>query len=403
MQSHLAFENYLGRRVHLGVCGSIAAYKAIEVMRLLLGCKAHVSATLTDSACKFIQPLSFEALGAAPVYSDMFDSRDAVFGHLDPGQDADAFLIAPATANTIAKLAQGLASDMLSAQALAFPGPVVVAPAMNPRLWNAPATKSNWELLKQRGVVCMEPGCGDMACGEEGKGRFPEPWRIALATLKALTAQDMQGKKVLITLGPTRESFDVVRYWTNPSSGTMGASLAVAAWLRGADVTAVCGPVSLDLPEGINRIDVATALEMHDAVSDCFSSSDISICTAAVADFRPRVHEGGKFKKSGADGLTVEFDTNPDILKGLGERKRSDQFLAGFAAESSSIEANAAGKLQRKNLDLIVGNDVTAAGCGFGSSTNGVFVQDAKGRSETWPVLPKTEVAWRILDWISAL
>lgn len=403
MQAHLAFENYLGRRVHLGVCGSIAAYKAIEVMRLLLRCKAHVSTTLTDSACKFIQPLSFEALGAAPVYSDMFDSRDAVFGHLDPGQDADAFLVAPATANTIAKLAQGLASDMLSAQALAFTGPLILAPAMNPRLWNAPATRENWAKLKERGAICIEPTCGDMACGEEGKGRFPEPWTIALATMKALTKQDLAGKKVMVTLGPTREWFDVVRYWTNPSSGTMGASLAVAAWLRGADVTAVCGPVSIDLPEGIKRVDVGTALEMHEAANDHFADSDVTICTAAVADFRP-VHDGeGKFKKAGADSLTVHFDTNPDILKGLGERKNNDQFLVGFAAESSSIEENAAGKLARKNLDMIVGNDITADGSGFGTATNSVFVQDAKGRSESWPTLSKTEVSWRVWDWILAL
>lgn len=398
MQSHLAFTGFLGKRLHMGVCGSIAAYKALELMRMIQGSGAHVSATLTASARQFVTGLSFEALGAAPVYGEMFDTRDAVFGHLDPGQDAHALLIAPATANTLAKLAHGMADDMLSTQALAFQGPVVVAPAMNPRLWDATATRENWDALKRRGYVCLEPGSGDMACGEEGKGRLPRLEAIYSETLKALSEQDLAGKKVLLTLGPTREHFDCVRYWSNPSSGAMGASIAMAAWLRGADVAAVCGPVDMWLPDGIQRIEVTTARQMHEACMDMVPDIDVACCTAAVADYRPANTVDGKFKKE-SGGLEVQFDANPDILRAMGEAKKKTQFFIGFAAESGDLAANAQGKLERKNLDMIVANDVTEAGCGFGSATNGVTVLDAKGRIETWPVLPKTEVAWRIWDW----
>ncbi|BBD09388.1 bifunctional phosphopantothenoylcysteine decarboxylase/phosphopantothenate--cysteine ligase CoaBC [Desulfovibrio ferrophilus] len=402
MQPHLAFTNFLGKRIHLGVCGSISAFKSLELLRMLQRTGAHLSATVTPSAARFVTALSFEALGAAPVYGDMFDHRDAVFGHLDPGQDADGFVVAPATANALAKLACGLADDMLSCQALAFPGSLVIAPAMNPRLWNAAATQENLAKLKERGHVCIEPECGDMACGEEGRGRFPQLESIYLQALKAVTKQDMAGRKVLITLGPTREAFDCVRFWSNPSSGTMGAAIAVAAWLRGAEVTAVCGPVNLWLPEGINRIDVTTAREMFDAASENFPSVDAACFTAAVADYRPANPQQDKFKKE-QGGLNVEFKANPDILKTLGSQKTDRQFLIGFAAESSDIEGNCHKKLSAKNLDLIVGNDVTAEGCGFGKATNGVTVVDAKGRSESWPVLPKSEVGWRIWDWMLGL
>lgn len=402
MQPYLAFNHYLGKRVHLGVCGSISAFKALELLRMVQRSGAHLSATLTVSAARFVTPLSFEALGAAPVYGGMFDTRDALFGHLDPGQDADALVIAPATANMLAKLANGLADDMLSCQALAFPGPMVIAPAMNPRLWNAVPTRENWARLQDRGHHCIEPECGDMACGEEGRGRLPQLERIQLAALRALTPQDMAGRKVLLTLGPTREPFDCVRFWSNPSSGTMGASLAVAAWLRGATVSAVCGPVDLWLPEGIARTDVTTAVQMFEACSDLFPGVDVGCFTAAVADYRPAAPRSEKFKK-GQGPLVVDFESNPDILKTMGARKAKDQILIGFAAESGDLDAQCRTKLAAKNLDLIVGNDVTAQGCGFGQATNGVTVLDVQGRMETWPILPKTEVAWRIWDWMLGL
>ncbi|WP_461210824.1 bifunctional phosphopantothenoylcysteine decarboxylase/phosphopantothenate--cysteine ligase CoaBC [Desulfocurvus sp. DL9XJH121] len=402
MQAHLRFSGFLGRRLHMGVCGSIAAYKALEILRLVQGSGAHVSATLTASAQRFVTPLSFEALGAAPVYGDMFDCPDVVFGHLEPGQDAHAMLVAPATANTLAKLAHGAADDMLSCQALAFPGPLVLAPAMNPRLWNATATRANWAQLKERGAVCIEPECGDMACGEEGKGRLPQLEVIYCHALRALADQDMAGRRVLVTLGPTREFFDCVRFWSNPSSGIMGAAIAVAAWLRGAEVTAVCGPVDLWMPPGVRRVDVTSARDMHDACMDVFADMDAACCSAAVADYRPASQVEGKFKK-GSGGPDIVFEDNPDILRGLGQRKREGQFLIGFAAESGDLVANAQGKLERKNLDLIVANNVTDEGCGFAGATNGVTVLDAKGRVETWPVQPKTEIAWRIWDWMLGL
>jgi len=402
MQPHLQFSNYLGRRVHLGVCGSVAAYKSLELLRMILRAGIQVGTTLTPGAQRFVSLLSFEALGAAPVYGEIFDNDSSLFGHLEPGQIAQAMVIAPATANMLAKLAHGLADDMMSCQALAFSGPLVVAPAMNPRMWNAAATRENWATLKRRGVVCIEPECGDMACGDEGRGRFPALENIYLETLRAVTEQDLSGRKILLTLGPTREYFDCVRYWSNPSSGTMGAALAVAAWLRGAEVTAVCGPMDLWLPEAIKRIDVGTASAMHEAAMEEFPKAHWACCTAAVADFRPVPFGSGKYKKDAGD-LSVTFVPNQDILAGMGKSKTVDQRLVGFAAESAELEANARGKLHRKRLDLVVANDVTGDACGFGTATNEVLVLDAENRMETWPVLPKTEVAWRIWDWMLAL
>ncbi|NJB67977.1 phosphopantothenoylcysteine decarboxylase/phosphopantothenate--cysteine ligase [Desulfobaculum xiamenense] len=403
MYPHLAFSGLRGRRVHVGVCGSVAAFKTLELIRDLGRCGVHVGATLTEGAQRFVTPLSFEALGAVPVYGGVHDVASGTFGHLEPGQDAHAFAVAPATANMLAKLACGLADDMLSCQALAFPGPIVIAPAMNPRMWNAAATRENWQKLKDRGNICIEPGCGEMACGDEGRGRFPAIETIHLEILRALSPQDMRGRKVLVTLGPTREYFDAVRFWSNPSTGTMGASIAVAAWLRGAEVTAVCGPTSLWLPEGIRRIDVTTAREMFEAATAAWPDCDTGCLTAAVADFRPVPFGTGKFKKEGSTGLEVRFENNPDILFSLGQNKREGQRLIGFAAEAADLEANAQGKLRRKNLDMIIGNDVTKAGSGFGTTTNAVVVHDATGRTECWDTMPKPDVAWRIWDWMLAL
>jgi phosphopantothenoylcysteine decarboxylase/phosphopantothenate--cysteine ligase len=402
MQAHLAFTGYLGRRLHLGVCGSVAAYKSLELLRMLTGTGLAVSATLTASAERFVSRLGFEALGAAPVYGPMFDPAQGPFAHLEPGQVAQAMLVAPATANTLARLAHGLADDQLSSQALAFPGPLVLAPAMNPRLWDAPATRANCDILRARGAVFAGPACGEMACGEQGGGRLAPLEEIFTAALRAVTVQDLAGVDVLLTLGPTREYFDCVRHWSNPSTGVMGAALAVAAWLRGARLHAVCGPVSLWLPPGVHRVDVTSAREMHEAALDLFAAAQWACCTAAVADFRPEPYGPGKFKKE-AGGLAVTFTPNPDILADMGRRRAPGQRLCGFAAEAADLEAQARGKLRRKNLDLIIANDVTAPGCGFAAPTNGVLALDAQGRLERWPVLPKTEVAWRIWDWMLAL
>jgi len=393
----------MGKRVHLGVTGSIAAYKTLDLLRAFQEADCIVSATLTESCTKFIQGLSFEALGASPVYTSMFDGgpkADTAFGHLEPGQTADVMLIAPASANTIAKLAYGLADDMLSCQALAFPGPKIVAPAMNPRMWEAPATQRNWEILRELGYIRIEPDCGNVACGDTGKGRLAPLEEIFTTTLKAISPQDLAGKKVLVTLGPTREPWDAVRFWSNPSSGTMGACMAMAAYLRGADVTVVAGPTALSFPVGIEVVSVDTAQQMFEACTDVWSEMDMGCLTAAVADFHPVPHGPGKYKKteSKGAGITVEFEPNQDILKTLGATKAEHQKLIGFAAETSDLKEQAARKLAGKNLDLIAANDISKEGSGFGVSTNQMFVLDRQGRKEMWPQLPKTEVAWRLWD-----
>ncbi|CCH49444.1 bifunctional phosphopantothenoylcysteine decarboxylase/phosphopantothenate--cysteine ligase CoaBC [Pseudodesulfovibrio piezophilus] len=403
MQTHYGFAGFMGKRVHLGVTGSIAAFKALDILRACRSADCIVSATLTESAARFIQPLSFEALGASPVYTEMFapeTSGETAFDHLEPGQVADVMVIAPASANTIAKLSIGLADEMLACQALAFAGPKIVAPAMNPRMWKNPVTQRNWQALKDFGFICIEPDSGNVACGDIGTGRLAPVEEIVTATLKALSPQDLAGKKVLITLGPTRESWDAVRFWSNPSSGTMGACMAMAAHLRGAEVTVVAGPTALDFPSDISVVPVNTALEMYQAATDLWPDMDIGCATAAVADFRPVSFGEGKFKKSDSrdSGLTVEFQPNPDILQSLGAHKNSSQKLIGFAAETADIAQEAERKLQSKNLDLIAANDISKEGSGFAVRTNQMYVLDSQGRREMWPQLSKTEVAWRLWD-----
>ncbi len=402
MQPHYRFAGFLGKRVHLGVTGSIAAYKALDLQRSLLEAGCLVSATLTDAAAEFVRPLSFEALGASPIYGSMFDGSPSgsAFGHLEPGQAAHVMVIAPATAATIARLAFGLADDMLACQALAFTGPKIVAPAMNPHMWEAPATQRNWEMLGELGYIRVQPASGHVACGDTGSGRLAPVEEILAAVLRALAPQDLAGKKVMVTLGPTREPWDAVRFWSNPSSGLMGACLAMAAYLRGADVTVVAGPTALTFPEAVHVVPVTTAQQMFDAATGLWPSMDMACCTAAVADFRPVPFGDTKFKKaSGAgQGITVEFTPNPDILRTLGQAKREGQRLIGFAAETGDLKAEAERKLQSKRLDIIAANDISKAGSGFASATNEMFVLDAAGRRETWPQLDKTEVAWRLWD-----
>ncbi|BDQ37955.1 phosphopantothenoylcysteine decarboxylase [Pseudodesulfovibrio nedwellii] len=403
MQPHYTFAGFMGKRVHLGVTGSIAAYKVLDLVRSFQEADCMVSATLTESCTRFIQPLSFEALGASPVYTRMFKDTlgsETAFDHLEPGQVADVMVIAPASANTIAKLAFGLADDMLSCQALAFPGPKLIAPAMNPRMWSAPATQRNWAMLEELGYIRIQPESGHVACGDTGTGRLPSVDEILIATLKAISPQDLVGKKVLITLGPTREPWDAVRFWSNPSSGTMGACMAMAAYLRGADVTVVTGPTALSFPAGISRVSVTTAHQMFEACTDLWPGTDMGCLTAAVADYRPVPFGNEKFKKTTSDGsgITVAFEANQDILKTLGSTKKTSQKLIGFAAETSNIRDEAARKLETKNLDLIAANDISKSGSGFGVATNQMFVLDAQGRKELWPQLPKTEVAWRLWD-----
>ena len=394
---HYQFDTFHGKRIHLGVTGSIAAFKALDLTRAFLRMNIQVGVTLTEAARKFVTGLSFGALGADPLFTDMF-AEGMNFDHLEPAV-ADAFVVAPATANILAKMAHGLADDLLSCQLLAYPGPVIVAPAMNPRMWSAPATRHNWTVLGERGVRRIEPDCGPVACGDTGQGRLAPLEDIFVQTLAALSPQDLKGKKIMLTLGPTREYFDRARFWSNPSTGTMGACLAVSAAMRGAEVTAITGPVDIALPPMIRRISVGTAREMFEAASDVFPSQDIGCFTAAVADFRPPVSPTGKFKKGGAP-LSLTFEPNPDILATLSTGKRPEQVTIGFAAEAQDLEQNAASKLARKNLDLIVANPIDEVGAGFAAATNRVLLLDRFGRKESWPQLQKTEIAWRIWDWI---
>lgn len=400
---------FTGRHLHLGVSGSVACYKAAELLRAWRRLELAVSATLTAGAREFVTPLLFASLGAAPVYGDMFEPGGDVFAHLEPGQKADAMVVAPATADVLSRLAAGAASDMLSAQALAFAGPLVVAPAMNPRMWAHPATRENAARLRARGVVMVGPDTGEAACGDQGQGRLADISAIFLAALRALAPQDMAGLRVMVTLGPTREPWDGVRYWSNPSSGRMGAALATSAWLRGAEVTAVCGPgVRMRLPVGVTRNDVATASEMFAAARDIWPRMDMGFFSAAVADFSPeRPADGGegKFKKSGAgDGFSLSFTPNPDILKSLAAERRPGQRVLGFAAEivpdMDSLLGLARLKLAHKGADVVAANPVNAGHGAFGAAEASMAVADRNGHEEIWNARSKADIAWDLCSWL---
>ena len=400
---------FAGRHLHLGICGSVACYKMADVTRALLKMGLHVSATLTEGARRFVTPGLFEALGAMPVYVDhrprqeMFGEE--VFAHLEPGQRAGAMLVAPATADALARLAAGRACDMLSAQALAFDGPLLVAPAMNPRMWVNAATRENVATLRRRGVRLLPPERGVAACGDEGRGRLAPSGEILLACLRALTAQDMTQLRVMVTLGPTREPWDGVRFWSNPSSGRMGAALAAAAWLRGAQVDAVCGPGCPPLPAGVRRHDVRTAREMFEAARALWPDMDLGAFSAAVADFSPVPWGVGKFKKAGAEeGFSVAFTANPDILRTLSLERRAGQKVLGFAAETApdmdALMTLVRDKRQRKQADVLAGNAVNAPGCGFGTDSNSMAVADRNGHEERWASQSKADVAWKLWSWL---
>ena len=412
--AHLRFPCFLGRRVHLGVTGSIAAYKSLELLRLLVDAQIGVGVTLTASAQRFIGAESFRALGADVIDTAMFGAEvlDDPFAHLTPGRSAAALVVAPATANILAKLAHGLADDMLSTQALAFGGPLVLAPAMNPAMWAAPATQANWSTLLARGALGVGPAPGPVACGDTGQGRLAPVEHIFAETLRALSPKDLAGKRVLITLGPTREAWDAVRFLSNPSSGLMGACLAVSAWMRGAEVHVVAGPTAFDFPPGISVTRVNTACEMLAAATGLWPGMDMACCTAAVCDFRPIPPATGtahKLKKRdltgepAGDALVIRLEANPDILRTLGATKREAQVLVGFAAETDDLMGQARLKLAEKRLDIIVANRVGQPGSGFDSATNAVTLLDRLGRVEQWPELSKTEVAWRIWDHLQHL
>jgi len=387
-----------GKSVVVGVCGGIAAYKVVEVVSRLKKLGAEVDVIMTANAQKFVTPLTFRSLSHRPVVTDMFsDPEYWEIKHVSLAQKADLFIIAPATANIIGKLASGIADDMLTATVVATKAPVLVVPAMNHNMYANPVVQRNIRILKDFGYIFMEPDTGRMAEGSSGKGRLPEPSAIvgkACAILKP--EQDLEGIRILVTAGPTRESIDPVRYISNHSSGKMGYAVAQAAHERGADVLLVSGPVGIGCPDGVRLISVTTAQEMHEAVNGNFENCDVVIMAAAVADYRPAEVSERKIKKNG-DEMVLRLVKNPDILKTLGSIK-GNRILVGFSAETDHLEDNAAKKLESKNLDMIVANDVTMEGAGFGTDTNIIKILKRDGTVIDLPLMSKLEAAHRILD-----
>jgi phosphopantothenoylcysteine decarboxylase/phosphopantothenate--cysteine ligase len=389
------------------VTGSIAAYKAVSLVRRLLEEGATVQVVMTQTAQRFVGPLTFQALTGRPVATDRFDLRadehwpDAM-AHLALAENADMIVIAPASAHCLGKLAHGLADDILSTMALAAECPVLVAPAMDGGMWTHPAVRENVRTLRGRGVMVLEPESGPLASGRVGKGRFPEESAIMAAISGVLSSRkDFLGSHVLITAGPTQESLDPIRFLSNRSSGRMGWALAEAARDRGAEVTLVAGPTHLAPPPQIAFVPITTSEELRHAVSARFAKNDVLIMAAAVADFRPIGASSEKIPKV-RGRLTLALEPTPDILMGLSDR-RSGQVVVGFAAETNELVKRATRKLHKKRLDLIVANDVTEPGAGFGTDTNRVTLVEKGGRVESLPLMPKREVADRIMDAVQRL
>ena len=392
-----------GKKIVLGVCGGIAAYKAVEIVSRLKKAGASVQVIMTQGATKFVTPLTFRELSGNPVVHTMWDEpKTWNVEHIAIASWADCFLLAPATANIIGKLAHGIADDMLSTTLLATTAPVILAPAMNTNMYLNPITQQNIEKLRGVGYRFIEPGTGSLACGTSGPGRLPEPVDIVRAVEEFLTENlDLSGKKILVTAGGTREPIDPVRFIGNRSSGKMGYALAEAAVQRGATVILISGPVHLPPPPGVTTILVESARQMRDAVMAEFAECDIVIKAAAVADYRVSHQASHKIKKTD-DNLTLILEKNPDILAELGQLKKN-QVLVGFAAETEDLIGHAADKLRRKKADMIVANDVSLPGAGFNYDTNVVKLLYKDGRVEELPKMSKKELAGLILDRITAL
>ena len=388
-----------GKNVVLGVTGGIAAYKACELTSRLRKAGAQVYVIMTKNACQFVSPLTFETLSNHPAVTDTFSRPDTwEVEHIALAKRADVFVIAPATANILAKMACGIADDMLSTTVLATRAPVLVAPAMNTGMWENIATRENVKTLQSRGVQFIGPEGGFLACGDSGAGRMSEPKDIFDAIESILCPKrDLEGLSVLVTAGPTQEKIDPVRYISNRSSGKMGYAIAEAAAKRGAKVTLVSGPVKLETPQGVERVDILSTQDLYDQMTARCPQMDVVIQAAAPADFTPAVVADQKIKKHGDGDLTITLRQTPDVAAQVGRLKKPGQVLVGFAAETNDVLENAEGKLRKKNLDMIVANDVTAPGAGFDVDTNIVTFVTAKGK-ETLPCLPKTQVAEELLN-----
>ena len=392
-----------GKMVILGVTGGIAAYKSAALASLLVKAGADVQVIMTEHAQEFIAPITFEALTGHRCLTDTFDrNHEYSTEHVELGKRADAVIVAPATANVIAKLAHGIADDMLTTTILACRCPKIIAPAMNTRMYENPVTQDNMELLRKYGMEVVEAASGRLACGDVGAGKMPEPEALFQHVLKACAfPKDMEGLKVMVTAGPTQEIIDPVRYVTNHSTGKMGYSIAKICALRGADVTLVSGKTSLEPPMFVTVVPVTTAKDMYEAVVSGSEETDIIIKAAAVADYRPKKVSDEKIKKS--DGrMVLEMERTEDILGYLGAHKREGQFLCGFSMETENMLENSKAKLAKKHVDMIVANNLKVQGAGFGTDTNIVTIITKENITEL-ELLSKDEVAKRLLDEILAL
>ena len=390
--------------VVLGVTGGIAVYKACELLRLLQKRGMDVFVVMTQNACRFVAPLTFETLSGHPVAVDTFDRPQTwEVEHIALAKRADLFLIVPATANIIGKMACGIADDMLSTTVMATRAPVMIAPAMNTGMWENPAVQQNIKTLTMRGVHVVRPTSGHLACGDSGAGKLEDIEVIARRAEEVLFAKrDMEGLRVLVTAGPSREALDPVRYISNRSSGKMGYSIAENAAKRGAKVTLLSGPVSLDAPKGVEVVPFLTTQELLDHALELVGEQDIVIQAAAPADYRAQEIAPQKIKKQSGEPMTLELVENPDVAATIGKKKEADQVFVGFAAETNDVIEHAQGKLMRKNLDMIVANDVTRPGAGFDVDTNIVTLITRKGE-QALPLMSKAEVAGHILDHVLEL
>ena len=388
----------------LGVTGGIAVYKACELLRLLQKRGIDVFVVMTQNACRFVAPLTFETLSGHPVAVDTFDRPQTwEVEHIALAKRADLFLIAPATANIMGKMACGIADDMLSTTVMATRAPVLVAPAMNTGMWENAAVQQNVKTLRARGVEIVAPVSGHLACGDSGAGKLEDVAVIAERACELLFAKkDMEGLRVMVTAGPSREALDPVRYISNRSSGKMGYAIAQAAQKRGAEVTLLSGPAAIEAPQGVKLVPFTTTQELLDRASELAREQDLLIQAAAPADYRAKEVAPQKIKKQGGEPMTFTLVENPDVAATLGKAKRSGQVFVGFAAETNDVLAHARDKLARKNLDMIVANDVTRPGAGFDVDTNIVTLITKDGQ-EALPMMSKAEVAQRILDHALAL
>jgi phosphopantothenoylcysteine decarboxylase/phosphopantothenate--cysteine ligase len=390
------------KNIVLGVSGGIAAYKSVELLRLFIKQGANVRVVMTQNALAFVGSLTFEALSGQPVCTSLFEKGDdASIRHIDWANEADAVVIAPATANIIGKLANGIADDALSTFILAVTCPVILCPSMNTHMFESRAVQRNIVRIKADGHYVIDPESGKLACGTIGPGRLPEPEDILDRILCHLSSKDLEGKRILVTAGPTRESIDPVRFISNPSSGKMGFAVARAAEHRGGKVILITGPTNLPDPNNVTVVRVRTAREMANSVFEHMENSDMVVKTAAVSDYKPKDQAEQKIKKE-KDELVLFLEKNQDILKELGRRKK-DQILVGFAAETENLEKYAARKLAEKNLDIIAGNLVDQPSSGFGADNNKVTLFFKDGTKETLPEMPKDNVAHILLDRILKL